>query len=111
MKKKLQFINLGLMLAVLFAVSYQSLHAFSHQVNEDFEYHQSKSNKNLVYKISEKEDCPVCDFKFAAFLSPEVFTFKFTPFYQNVTYLFSIPENIIAFSGSLYSLRGPPNFI
>lgn len=111
MKKKLQLLNLGLMLAVLFAVSYQSLHAFSHHITEDVEHNHSKSNKNLVYKVSEKEDCLVCDFKFAAFLSPEIFTFQFTSFYQNVTYLFSIPENVIAFRGSLYSLRGPPIFI
>ena len=112
MKKKLQLINLGLMLAVLFAVSYQSVHAFSHTLKEDSPHNHShsKSNKNLVYKISEKEDCPICDFKFAAFLTPEIFTFQFIPFYQNTRYLFSIPENVIAFSGSLYSLRGPPSF-
>ena len=114
MKKKLQFMNLGLMLTVLFAVCYQSLHAFSHSIKEDSEHHHShlhsKSTKNLVYKISEKEDCPICDFKFAAFLTPEIFTFQFIPFYQNTRYLFSIPENVIAFSGSLYSLRGPPSF-
>lgn len=99
------------MLAVLLALCYQSLHAFSHQLNENFEHNHSKSNKNSVYKISEKEDCPICDFKFAAFLSPEIFVFQFIPFSQSVTYLFSIPENVIAFKGSLYSLRGPPNFI
>lgn len=99
------------MLAVLFAVCYQSLHAFSHHVNEDSEHLHLKSDKNLVYKISEKEECPICDFKFVAFISPEIYTFQFIPFYQNVPYLFSTPENVIAFSGSLYSLRGPPSFI
>jgi hypothetical protein len=113
MKKKLQFMNLGLMLAVLFAVCYQSVHAFSHSIKQDSEHYHShsRSNKNLIYKISEKEDCPVCDFKFAAFLSPEIFTFQFIPFHQNVTYLFSIPENVIAFNGIHYFLRGPPSFI
>ena len=54
--------NFGLMLAVLFAVCYQSVHAFSHSIKQDSEHDHShsKSNKNLVYKISEKEDCPVC---------------------------------------------------
>ena len=98
------------MLAVVFAIWYQSLHAFSHHINEGFEHNHSKSNKNLVYKISEKEDCSICDFTFANFLSPEVFSFDFITFHQNVRCLFSIPENIIAFSGSLYSLRGPPSF-
>lgn len=108
MKKKYVYINLGLILAVLFAVSYQSLHSFSHSLVNDLGHQHSKSDKKLVYKISEKEDCAVCDFTFASFLSPEVFTFPFIPFYQNVTYLFSIPENVLAFSGSLYALRGPP---
>jgi hypothetical protein len=111
LKKKIAIVNLGLMLAVVFAICYQSLHAFSHIHENGFEHHYSKSNKNLVFKVSEKEDCSVCDFTFASFLSTETFTFKFIPLYQNVTYLFSIPENVITFSGSLYSLRGPPNFI
>lgn len=111
MKKKYALLNLGLMLAVLFAVCYQSLHAFSHTISNDFEYHDSKSGKTLVHKISEKEDCLVCDFTFASFLSPEVFTFNFYPPFYSVTYTFSTPENVIAFSGSLYSLRGPPLFI
>jgi hypothetical protein len=108
MKKKYALLNLGLMLAVLFAVCYQSLHAYSHSLNNDFDYDHSKSNKNLVHKISEKEGCSVCDFTFASFLSPEVSSFEFISLYQNVRYLFSIPENVMAFSGSLYSLRGPP---
>lgn len=111
MKKKYAFINLGLMLAVLFAVCYQSLHAFSHSLENDLEHKHSKSDKNLVHEISEIEDCPVCDFKFVAFLSPEIFIFEFNHLYKKVTYLFSIPEKINAFNGSLYSLRGPPCFI
>tara|TARA_R110000850_G_scaffold175976_1_gene301769 strand:+ start:12188 stop:12523 length:336 start_codon:yes stop_codon:yes gene_type:complete len=111
LKKKIAIVNLGLMLAVVFAICYQSLHAFSHIHENGFEHHYSKSNKNLVYKISETEDCSVCDFTFASFLSPEVFSFDFIPFYQNVTYLFSIPENVIAFNGIHYFLRGPPSFI
>ena len=70
------------MLAVLFAVSYQSIHTFSHD-------HHVKSeccddSHHLTFKTSEKtftesDDCPICDFKFAAFLSPEVFQFDFIP--------------------------------
>lgn len=88
MKKKLQLLNLGLMLAVLFAVSYQSLHAFSHHITEDVEHHHVKSNKNLVYKVSEKEDCLVCDFKFAAFLYQKFLRFNLLHFIKTLLIYF-----------------------
>jgi hypothetical protein len=61
-KKKILYTNIGLMLAVLFALSYQSIHTFSHD-------HHLKSeccddSHHLTLKTSEKtvsesEDCPV----------------------------------------------------
>lgn len=111
MSKKYIFINLGLMLSVLFAVSYQSIHTVKHKLDHDFGYTQTDSDKTLTHKISKKEDCTICDFKFASFLSSETFTFTFTPIYYNVLYAFSIPEKAIVFSGSLYALRAPPSII
>ena len=70
------------MLAVLFAVCYQSVHTFSHEHHLKTEC--CDDSHHLTFKTSEKtftesDDCPVCDFKFAAFLSPEVFHFDFIP--------------------------------
>ncbi|WP_371269368.1 hypothetical protein [Flavobacterium sp.] len=98
------------MLAVIFAVSYQSLHIFSHHQHSFSScQHQEKKNKNAFEKtISEKEDCLVCEFKFATFLKTEIFTFKFhSPFKEN-PYSFSIKEATTFFCGSLFSHRGPP---
>jgi hypothetical protein len=110
-KKKLLHINIGLILAVLFAVCYQSVHALSHE-------HQLKTEccddtHHLPFKSSEKtvtesEDCPVCDFKFAAFLSAEVFHFDFIPSFYEIPYQFNSNESCITADGNSFYLRGPP---
>jgi hypothetical protein len=113
-KKKLLHINIGLILAVLFAVCYQSVHALSHE-------HQLKTEccddtHHLPFKSSEKtvtesEDCPVCDFKFAAFLSAEVFHFDFIPSFYEIPYQFNSNETSITFEGNSFYLRGPPALV
>ncbi len=101
------------MLTVLFAVCYQSVHTFSHSIKEDSEHYHShsKSSKNLVYKISEKEDCPICDFKFAAFLSPSYLHFTFNPPFYKIPYNFKSNEICPKFKGNSTYLRGPPYLI
>ena len=66
------------MLAVLFAVSYQSIHTFSH------DHHLAHSccdevgqESNYKINFSETEECPICEFKFASFLAPEITTYTF----------------------------------
>ena len=102
------------MLAVLFAVSYQSIHTFSHE-------HHVKSeccddSHHLPFKTSEKtftesDDCPICDFKFAAFLKTDIFTFKFYSPFKESPYSFSVKEATSFFCGSLFLHRGPPSQI
>lgn len=113
MKNKFVIVNFLLMLAVIFAVSYQSLHTFSHH-KHDFSscHHQKEKNKNTFEKtISEKEDCPVCEFKFVTFLKAEIFTFNFYSSFKESPYSFSIKEATSFFCGSLFCLRGPPQFV
>jgi hypothetical protein len=67
----------------------------------------------LIFKSSEKtitesEDCPVCDFKFAAFLSPEVLHFDFIPSFYEIPYQFNSTETFITADGNSFNLRGPP---
>jgi hypothetical protein len=109
-KKKLAILNIILMLSVLFAVSYQSLHAFSHhhEVVSHCAEHNDSTQSKFKKVISEKEDCLVCDFKFTSFLSPEIFTYTlFSPF-KISPYSFSIKEATGFFCGSLFAHRGPP---
>jgi hypothetical protein len=94
-KKKLLHMNLFLMLAVLFAVSYQSIHTFSHEHHLKTEC--CDDSHHLTLKTSEKtvtesEDCPICDFKFVAFLSPEVLHFDFIPSFYEIPYQLRLKE-------------------
>ena len=109
MKKKLAILNFILMLSVLFAVSYQSVHTFSHHKHEETK--SISSEKTFTKNISEKEHCPVCDFKFASFLSPEVFSFTFFPPHFDIPYQFSVNENFNSICDCLFSPRGPPYLV
>ncbi len=111
MKKKILHINLFLIFAVLFAVNYQSIHTFSHnhhlkKVCYDESYH-------LTHKFSEKtfyesDDCPVCEFKFAVFLCPDVLKFNPIASFYEIPYQFNSNESCITFDGNSFFLRGPP---
>ena len=95
------------MLAVLFAVSYQSIHAFSHN------HHLKDDSHHLTFKTSEKtfnesDDCLICDFKFTVFLSPEVVHFEFIPSFYEIPYQFNTTKTFIEFDGNSFYLRGPP---
>lgn len=114
MKKKLSYINLFLILAVLFTASYQSIHTFSHKHHLKTEC--CDDSHHLTLKTSEKtfsqsDDCPVCDFKFAAFLSPEVLHFDFISSFYEIPYQFNSKETYITFEGNSFYLRGPPTFV
>lgn len=109
MKKKFGILNFILMLSVLFAVSYQSLHTFSHHKHEETK--PVSLEKTFTKNLSEKENCPVCDFKFASFLSPEVFTYSlFIPFYE-IPYQFKSNEICLTFEETSNYLRGPPTLV
>ena len=112
MKQKIAILNFAVMLAVILAVSYQSLHIFRHHSNSVIENYDVSSNKKQTHiKVTEKEECHVCDFKFASFLSPKIFTYSLYFPFKESPYSFSVKEALSFFSGSLFSLRGPPSFI
>ena len=107
--RKYLLVNLFLMFAVLFAVSYQSVHAFSHHHNSEFKNHKTKNSLASSTKtLIEKDDCPICDFKFTSFLKTEIFSFKHYTFFKESPYSFSVKEATSFFCGSLFSHRGPP---
>ncbi len=85
-------------------------HSNHHHVKgEDCHFLKDDIKTQLV--ITEKDDCPVCDFKFASFLKTDIFTFKFYSPYKESPYSFSIKEATSFFCGSLFCLRGPPQFV
>ncbi|NHN27398.1 hypothetical protein FIA58_017090 [Flavobacterium jejuense] len=113
MKQKIAILNFVLMLSVILAVSYQSLHTVFHHTTHEKNSEISNSNDEheKVSSSLEKEHCDVCDFKFASFLSPKNFTYSFFFPFKESPYSFSVKEALSFFTGSLYSLRGPPFLI
>lgn len=99
------------MLAVLFTAGYQSFHAFSHKHQQKSVFCEDSHHGNFkTYDktFSESEDCPICDFKFVAFLSPEVLQFDFFTPFNKIPYQFKSNETCITFEGNSFYLRGPP---
>lgn len=96
-------------LAILFAICYQSLHIFTddaHHFHDDTA--QKCSTSKTQFSQDNHNDCPVCDFEFAAFLSTEIFTFDFInpphKFHFSNSYESIVKEKEFLF----FSHRGPP---
>ena len=103
-------ISVSMSILLLFVVCYQSLHIFLH--SEDHSLYSSNTNKTeqTTYKkiFAKKDECPVCEFEFAAFLSSEIFSFKFIPPQHNF-FLIDHYKSIVKEKEFLsYSYRGPP---
>lgn len=111
-KKKIAILNCILMLSVVLALSYQSLHVFlNHSHHEKEITSLKKKNPTFSKSISEKQECHACDFKFASFLSPEIVTYSlFFPFKQ-ISYRFNSKENHSSFHKNSFYLRGPPHLV
>jgi len=112
MKKPFKLANALLGLTVLFVVLFQSLHSFEHLAKQF-------SEESCIHKYSEKatlnhshywEKCRVCEFAFSNYT---VITFKEIVFFKTPVFG-ELPFNysnvkIPFYSGSFFSLRGPPN--
>jgi hypothetical protein len=108
MQKKYVKFNVLMALALLFAICYQSLHIFTdeaHHLND--EVTQENTSKTQFSK-GNHNDCPVCDFEFAAFLAEAGFTYDFIN--PNHTFHYSsVYESFVKENEFLYfSYRGPP---
>ena len=108
MKKRIVQLNVGLMTAVVFAICYQSLHAFNHAIQSNTEHQHTAQNTKYKTVFSEKEECLVCDFSFASFLGSDFFTFAFKAPFRLINYLFDVKESTYTFFFTLFSPRGPP---
>lgn len=110
MKRKHVKINILILLAMVFAICYQSLHVFIDKTHHHSDVTLTKNTRVIAYKklYTEKEECPVCEFEFAAFLSSEIFSFKFinlqSKFHFIDNYISIVKEKEFLF----YSHRGPP---
>ena len=108
MKKRIVQLNVGIMIAVVFVICYQSLHAFNHAIQSKADHQHTVENTKHKTVFSEKEECLVCDFSFASFLGSDFFTFEFKTPFRQINYLFDVKESNYTFYFTLFSPRGPP---
>ncbi len=120
MKRKLLFTNpeaSGLMgLMILFAIFFQSIHSFEHltkQFSEKKCHHTHHSHKTEVgHGHDGLEKCFVCEFAFSSYTPTPFKSFEFRQKEVPTAYTFFYSKEITQkFRGSLFLLRGPPNFI
>jgi hypothetical protein len=114
MKRKQLLLNLSLIVAVLFSIVFQSVDSIGH-LQEKFSqkkcHHSYNSSSEFTHQHHSFEHCYVCEFGFSSFITPTKYCPAFYADNWNIPYFFANPKTIISFSGSLYSLRGPPNRI
>jgi hypothetical protein len=108
MQKNYVKYNVLMALAILFAICYQSLHIFTDEAHHFHDEVTQEHTSKTHLSPDNHEDCPVCDFEFAAFLSTEIFTFDFiNP--QHKFHFSNAYESIVKEKEFLYfSHRGPP---
>lgn len=112
MKQKLPILNVALMLTVLFAILFQSLHSYEHLVEHhpksEIDHRAENSEKGFHQNTHDHEKCFACEFVFSSFVGASFTTYSFDLAFEAVCYNFSYNETPSFFSGSLLSLRGPP---
>lgn len=102
------------MLTVLFSILFQSVHSYEHILHQEttFVSHSDDDGSTKVRALDhDHEKCFVCEFTLSSFIATEFTTFQ-PQFSHRVFTQFSFPvtEAPSFFSGSLFSLRGPPVF-
>ncbi|MBC7605991.1 MAG: hypothetical protein H7199_03425 [Burkholderiales bacterium] len=115
MKKKFAIVNLVLVIAVLFSMMLQSLHSFEHLAKIYSEKHchhiHLGNTSEITHQHHSFDHCFVCEFTIAHFTFPTPYCYQFDFAFSAVPYFFTTTKTPDSFSGSCYSLRGPPYFI
>ena len=66
------------------------------------------SGTEITHQHHKAEHCDLCHFVFGNYISPKDFSYQLYSNIEEIPYFFTESEMFISFSGSLYSLRGPP---
>nr|WP_314866967.1 hypothetical protein [uncultured Flavobacterium sp.] len=114
MKQKQFFIRFFFAIALLGSIVAQSFHGYEHlekQFSEKVCFHQHKNSTELTHQHKGFEQCLVCAISFHSVIEVENFVYHLASNPQVSTNYFFTSPTIISFSGSLYSLRGPPQCI
>lgn len=110
MKQKLPFSSLLMSILVICTIMYQSVHSFTH-ILEEINHSSVSENSEHSHVHLDKKHCHVCDFTFSPFTSTEFQTFTFlNPTQVSQKYFFSKQSFDLTYSQHSF-LRGPPAFI
>ena len=112
MKSNKLILSLSLVFTVLFSILFQSLHTYEHiskQLSEKHCEHQyNVSGTEITHEHHNIDHCYVCHFTLGSYITPTNLSYQLYSSNAEIPY-FSIDQKIvITFSGSSYSLRGPP---
>ncbi|WP_313806588.1 hypothetical protein [Flavobacterium sp.] len=94
---------------------FQSVHSYEHLVQQFTEEHCDHkydfSQTEFTHSHHDFDDCFVCEFSFSNYIPFEFFSFNFRSVHNTTESISFFVESPIVFSGSFFSLRGPPAFI
>ena len=113
MKRKDSILSMLFGLAILFAITLQSVHSYDHiqkAFSEKQCHHKYAANKTEIgHSHHDSDHCFACEFTLSSYSQIKLEDYFLNPhsFYKKATFFLSA-ENISFFSGCLYSLRGPP---
>ncbi|WP_188049466.1 hypothetical protein [Flavobacterium sp. GP15] len=112
MKKNKLIVSLSLVITVLFSILFQSVHTYEHIAKQLSEKHcdhkYNVSGTEITHQHHNADHCYVCHFVTSSYLTPLDFSYKLYSVAGEIPYFKSKIETVISFSGSNYSLRGPP---
>ncbi len=116
MKRKYSFVSLLFGLAILFAITLQSVHSYHHiakALSEKQCHHKYTENKTEIsHSHHDSDHCFVCEFTFNTSIKSDFYTFNFKKVEISVSYSYFYSKEITqSFRGSLFALRAPPSFI
>jgi len=113
MKLKQLLIRFFFALVLLGSLALQSFHGLEHlekQFAEKACAHKQLNSSELTHQHKGFEQCLVCAISFQNGISPSQFHYQLAPTPEVVAHSFFNFPTVISFSGSAYSLRGPPRY-
>ena len=113
MKRQQLLFSFTFATAVLFSILFQSFHGYEHlekQLSHKFCQHKHTHNKvELTHEHKMVEHCAICHFEFGSyFYSKNISYHFFASDFKVIPFFVKEQKEIISFSGSLYTHRGPP---
>jgi hypothetical protein len=116
MKRKYSILSMLFGLAILFAITLQSMHSYEHiqkALSEKQCHHKYAKNKTEIgHSHHDSDHCFVCEFTFSTSIKSDFYNFNFKKVEVSVLYSFFYSKEITqSFRGSLFALRAPPIFI